>query len=65
MKVSQNEEDGNIDILSKEIELWKDFRHALREKIHFSSIRCSRNVDTIKTTSELLAPKVSIIQQNH
>ena len=34
IEVSQNEqnENGNIDILAKEIESWKDFRYALLEE---------------------------------
>ena len=34
LEVSQNEqnENGNDDILAKEIESWKDFRYALREE---------------------------------
>ena len=34
MEVSQNEQNGNgnVDILAKEIESWEDFRYALREE---------------------------------
>jgi hypothetical protein len=58
MEVDQNEqnENGNVDILSKEIESWKDFSYAL--------VRCFLTVNEIKTTSELLSQKVETIQLN-
>jgi len=59
IEVSQNEqnENGNIDILAKEIESWKDFRYALREEnaVLFDVMlsECGQNKDY----KELLALK--------
>lgn len=65
IEVSQNEqnENGSVDILAREIESWKDFRYALGKKMHFSLIRCFLNVDTIRTTSELLSTKVKLFSR--
>lgn len=66
MKVSRDEskEIGNVDILAKEIETWKDFRYALREEnaLLFNKMlsECGQNKDHL----ELLAPKVNTIQPN-
>ena len=57
IEVSQNEqnEDGNVDILAKEIESWKDFRYALREEnaLLFNKMlsECSHNKDYIAAVS--------------
>lgn len=54
MKVSLNEhnDDGNGDILSKEIETWKDFRYALRAEnvLLFNEMlsECIQNKDYIR-----------------
>ena len=54
MKVSKDEleeEIGNIDILTKEIESWKDFRYALREENAFlfeMLSECEQNKDYIR-----------------
>ena len=54
IKVSQNEqnENGNVDILAKEIESWKDFRCALREEsaLLFNKMfsECGQNKDYIR-----------------
>jgi hypothetical protein len=50
----QNEqnENGNVDILSKEIESWKDFRYALREEsaLLFDKMlsECGQDKDSIR-----------------
>jgi hypothetical protein len=55
--VSQNEqnENGNVDILAKEIESWKDFRCALREEnaLLFNEMlsECRQNKDYIRAVS--------------
>ena len=52
--VSQNEqnENGNVDILAKEIESWKDFESALREvnALLFSKMlsECGQNKDYVR-----------------
>ena len=56
LKVSQNEqkENGNADILAKEIESWKDFRYALREdSLLFNEMlsECGHNEDYIIAAS--------------
>ncbi|HEY7078955.1 MAG TPA: hypothetical protein VH500_04590 [Nitrososphaeraceae archaeon] len=57
IEVSQNElnEDGNTDILAKEIEIWKDFRYALREedaRLFDKMIsECGQNKDYVRTAS--------------
>ncbi len=68
IEVSQNEqnEKGSVDdILSKEIESWKDFRYALREEdaLLFNKMlsECGHNKDYIRTAS----PKVKDIQSVH
>ena len=54
MEVSQNEqnENGNVHILAKEIESWKYFRYALREEnaLHFNKMlsECGQNKDYIR-----------------
>jgi hypothetical protein len=54
IEVSHNEqnEDGNIDILAKEIESWKDFRYALRKEnaLLFNKMlsECGHNKDYIR-----------------
>jgi hypothetical protein len=55
MEVSQNEqkeENGNVNILAKEIESWKDFRYALREEsaLLFNEMlsECGQNKDYIR-----------------
>lgn len=53
--MSQNEqnENGNVDTLAKEIESWKDFRCALREEdvLLFNEMlsQCGQNKDYIRT----------------
>ena len=57
MKVSRDEskEIGNVDILVKEIETWKDFRYALREEsaLLFDKMlsECGQNKDYIRAVS--------------
>ncbi len=58
MKVTQNEENeqnGNVDIIAKEIETWKDFRYALREEnaLLFNKMlsECGQNKDYIRAAS--------------
>ena len=54
MEVSRNEqaENGNVDILAKEIKTWKDFRYALREEnaLLFNEMlyECGQNKDYIR-----------------
>ena len=54
IEMSQNEqnENGNTDILSKEIESWKDFRYALRQDnaLLFNKMlsECGQNKDYIR-----------------
>ncbi len=51
----EQNEDGNADILTKEIETWKDFRYALREEDEFlfneMLSECGQNKDYIRTAS--------------
>ena len=67
LEVSQNEqnENGNDDILAKEIESWKDFRYALREEnaVLFNKM-LSESVHN-KATSKLLSPNAKTIRLNH
>ena len=58
MEVSRDEpeeENGNSDILVKEIESWKDFRYALREEnaLLFNEMlsECGHNEDYIRAAS--------------
>jgi hypothetical protein len=48
-------ENGNIDILAREIELWKDFRYAIREEstLLFDKMlsECGQNKDYISAAS--------------
>ncbi len=52
--MSQNEqnENGNVDILAKEIESWNDFRYALREEnaLLFNKMlsECGQNNDYVR-----------------
>jgi hypothetical protein len=54
IEMSQNEqnEDGSVDILAKEIESWKDFRYALREEnaLLFNEMlsECGQNKDYLR-----------------
>ena len=54
MEVSENEqnENGNVDILAREIESWKDFRYVLREEnaLLFNEMlsECGQNKDYIR-----------------
>ena len=57
MEVSRNEQDenGNVDILAKEIKTWKDFRYALREENALLSNKmlseCACNRDCLRAVS--------------
>lgn len=58
MKACQNEqkeENGNINILAKEIKSWKDFRYALSEEsaLLFNNMlsECGQNKDYIRAVS--------------
>lgn len=58
MKACQNEqkeENGNINILAKEIKSWKDFRYALSEEsaLLFNNMlsECGQNKDYIRSAS--------------
>jgi hypothetical protein len=52
MEVSQNEQNGNVDTLAKEIESWKDFIYSLREEdaLLFNEMfsECGQNKDYIR-----------------
>jgi hypothetical protein len=51
----EQNEDGNTDILTKEIESWKDFRYALREEdaLLFDMMlsECAHNKDYLRTAN--------------
>jgi hypothetical protein len=57
IEVTQNEqnENGGVDVLAKEIETWKDFRYALREESArlFNEMlsECGHNKDYIRAVS--------------
>ena len=57
IEVSQNEqnENGNVDILAKEIKSWKDFRYSLREEsvLLFDKMlcECGQNKDYIRAAN--------------
>lgn len=52
IEVCQNEQNGNVGILAKEIESWKDFRSALREEnaLLFNKMlsECGQNIDHVR-----------------
>jgi hypothetical protein len=51
----EQDENGNVDILAKEIETWKDFRYALREEnaLLFNKMlsECGQNKDYIRAVN--------------